>query len=282
MGFSYKRQIAENYLEDHPIYLWESYGESFDTLPTWASYRIKQLYDKTHNKLSNILKAAVKSRTLDLSEYKEAVAKQKRNQILQDVKKDLLYTLKEEIDSANQAVKNMEDKILSITDHKPSTNDLQEVKTEMRYKEIRDYYANLDVEIRNQKLDEAFRNNDLTTIKALATSPIQHVNPDTLDEYRKQYAFKTNPELKEAYLDAKELARLVRKKAAAINSTADRIIEKEELDAPVNMQDHFNTFTPRDGHEQWAANRLIEREQKEQLRQESLKQYNQDNTGLSM
>ena len=271
MKFSYKRNTTNTgNLEEHTIGEYQAYGENLLNAPDVSHFRLSQLYDKANAALARIKNTIDANKKLDLSDYKPEMAEKLQQDKIHTARKSLLDIIKQEIFELNQNISNLENRILKETEPVHSDSRTENLLMEMKMQEIRNHFKGLSIERRNYEINNAVERNNLDLIKAVASSPIDLIDPDRMLTIRKEFAFRNNKDLANAYADATQLAQVSRRKCGALNATAKAMLLNEEISDPVTAQDHFEVFTPRDKHEQWAANRKIEEEIKVELAKDNL------------
>ena len=262
MTFNYERNTqAENLLHDHRILMYEAYGERFQDVPQWMHFRVDKFYNRAHSAISNLLDTIVQTRNTDFSDYKEDVAQLKKSQLIQESRQKILDVIRTEFKETNQTIMNLNHKIMEVTVHHGKDGKV-DLADSMRYQEVRTHLNGLTLKERKRAIEHAFDSGDMTMIKAVGDSPIDLIDPDKLLTMRKDFAIRNDKKLGNAYVDAIAMAKKIREKAGSINATCIKILQDEKLSDPISAKQHFAVFQPEDTHSAWAAQRLIDEDER--------------------
>lgn len=259
----YTRPLFEQPKEPHPLEKdFGSHGElSLSSDPGWISERLGSLHEDGTFALHQLKGAVERAQEMDLSEYKEEIAKAKRTEPILKARQAVLTFLTKHIADAKSEIEKVRNTILRVTEPEAFSDPVKSVRQELRDQEIRNIIRTVDPKDR-----KAFVANDKRYIQAAVGSPDNLLSDETLTELRRQYAFQQDPSMELWERDTKEIYAALRKRAGEVNATAVKMLIDARLDDPITIVEHYNTFPPETPYEREMATKRILQFQVEQDR----------------
>ena len=260
----------------HPIYSeYSAYKELSELdMPNFCVPHADPLLDAGRFYLDRFRKAVAEAKELDLSEFKEEVAAQKRAEHVLKARRALLQAIRPHIEATKQSAEASTQAILRVTEPEVPKDPSKAMLQELRNQEIRTLVRNM-VGPDDKK---AFVRNNLERLQAVISSPDKLLDEKVLLELRREFALKQDPTRADEEKDSRRIYDEVRRKGAQINATAIKILRAAEIEDPLPLPEHFAVFPPEGTpHQRHAGTRAlmewnrriaeIER-QREQLRQQ--------------
>ena len=260
---SYKRPYFQKDLNPTPLEL--NFGEKHFTIkddPSWLSPNLAPLHEDSVfslHQLKATLTAVIK---LDLRDYKEDAAKEKRIEPIRKARQAMLGFLAKSISKASEDVNKVKNAILRVTEPDSPSDPTKAMLQELRFMQIREIVRSTDI----RKRPDMVRSKP-EFLAALVNSPDDLLDQKHLEDLRRDYAFKSDPTLADLERDTISIAEAVRTRASEVNGLAVAMIrEMGDFDDPISPMEHFQTFPVRSPHEQALADKMIrdyERKQEE-------------------
>jgi hypothetical protein len=268
---------------NHNISIFESFGElSLSNIPSFAEPIVKDLFDESSQILSKTLHTVREIQNTDFHCYKEHFARKLRNEKLLNVRLELHSVLKKFMDKSKENGKRIQDRIISYSQPHFDNEPTKQISLEMRFQEIRSLLRPKSLTEIKQILSDTISNGKPDFLYAVSTSPDSIIPKGTLYDFQRQWAFSQNPDLQNYEFQCEQLQQITRKKCAELNSSQSVILLKNEMQDPVTKKLHFQTFLPRDEHEQEIADSLIESENRLQRQIEAKQEFDEQNIGLNL
>jgi hypothetical protein len=245
--------------------------------PGWIYPKLVVLMDDGHFALHQLLQTIKTIKATDFSQFKDSVAKAKKEEPVLKARKAIMTFLAKHISKAAEEVKAVENGILRVTQPETPSDATKAMLQELHYQEVRSIIRNTDP----TKRDALIRGN-AEFIRATVTSPDPLISPNHLTEIRREFAFSEDPSLQNLETDTKEIYRAVRKRAAEINSTSVAMLIKSELDDPLPPQEHFAVFTPETDYERHIAGTRIQTYEREQTKIAKDAEFEEKEKGVNL
>jgi hypothetical protein len=276
----YKRPSPKP-IKEHPIKEFGIYGFiNPQDDPPWIAPHLQELHDDGRFALHQFSSAVDSAKALELSDFKPEVAAVKKQEVILKSKRALLSFLKKYIDRYHSEMTAVENAILRVTEPETPSDPAKALLLEMRRREIRDNLKKVDPRNRRDVIAGS-----LERIQAVIGNPDPSdiiIDADALIEMRREYAFRQDPSLRDLEQDQKLIYRAIRKRAADINATSEKMLIYSKLESGLPPREHFETFPPETIHEQTIADNAIQRFEKKQMEIERKREFEEANRGIDL
>jgi len=208
--------------------------------------KVEPLYNDAETSLSALRETCRRIEQTNWGDFKPEVAKQKKAEMLLKSRRNLMNTFAKYLHEAETGMATVKTRIMGLTEPESleGMSAGKAIAIGLREREIRDRLLATDPKERRNLI----RGNK-EFIKACVNSPIPILKKEVLDEYRRQYAFDSDPSAKLLEEDSKSIYQAIRKEAAAVNASAVRLLLMFKLEDPLPADEHFKVFTPLKEHE---------------------------------
>lgn len=284
--FNYKR--ADDFTEPKEpplIRIFESYNQLQDISQdeSWKKHRLYKLYDRAQPLLSALLVKAKTVKSLELNDFTPEAKETRRKDHLRPAYESLLNIISEERRTVQQNVKNMELRILNVSNPAKPREITDRLDFNDRMKEIRQIIrAKENMQDRIKLVQKHLDAGDPSFLHALVLSPDEIIPTNRLNEIRRQYAFRVSPTMQNAENDAIALAEAVTERTSQLAGTAVEILREKGLDIPISRETFFTYFPTDDEFEQARQERLINMENDVLKRQRQREEFDEQHSGINM
>lgn len=273
----------DNDFSEHPIRIFCSYQElKLDNIPDFIKQRIRKLLDESNNPLHELLHVANQIQHTDFSGYKEAYAKKLIANELLGPRTKLQTVIRQNLQEIEQGFQNLENRKIQLCKPKIHDNPSEQIAQTLKLQEIRQLLRNMSYKQKLEAIENDIENGVGDYIRAISDSPDSIVHKDTLKQLQHKYAIKQEPSLTEFERQHIAVSQLIRKKCSELNATQIAILRSKNLEDPITIESHFETFPPATDREMEIAKQKIQ-EEKNRIRQEELKEdFEKKNAGINL
>jgi hypothetical protein len=265
----------------HPISIFQSYGElDLSNIPDSAMGNYTELFDSASQILSKTLFTIRELKSQNLADYTEEGRKRIIAQKIVKDRAQLHDTLRKHISQHTANKDRITERINSFSTPTLSDNVPQQISTSMKMAEIRQLLRTKAYAERRELIESSLQNNDPSFLIAVVDSPDSLIHEDTLQQYREQWAFKCDPDLRNYAERIEAMGQLTRKLAGQINSTQIKILSSEKIDDPLPKSQHFLTFIPENDRDEMLAKNMIQSEISEHRKQEMYQEFEKKNGNI--
>ena len=279
---SYKRPVTK--IPDKPHQLETSFGVhgmlNCKNDEGWLVPHLTELHEDGNFALHQFQGAIKSSLEMNLKDFKDEVAKAKRAEPIAKGKRAMNTFLKKHIEKAKSDVLAIENKILRLTEPFAQSDPVKTLTQFLQFQEIRANLKTLEPKLRRQAVA-----GNLTRIQACLTNPDEMdviIAPAALTDIRREYAFSEDKTLIDEERDQKEIYKVVRRRAAKINATAQKMLIDEKLDDPTSPQEHFEVFPPETDYEKHLAEKRIQAHNSKEDMTQRKRKYEDEHPGISL
>ncbi|HAJ27082.1 MAG TPA: hypothetical protein DCG53_07535 [Syntrophus sp. (in: bacteria)] len=273
----YKRPLGDLNKKPHPILEEFAPYEMLSLAMDQSWIDLTELHDDARYALSSFLPIVENAKRMDLSEYKESIAKVKRSEPILQGRKALLSYLEKHISKAKSDVAAAGNAILRVTEPESPGDPTKALLQELRQQEIRGIIRATDPKHRN---DLVAGNRDF--IRALVNSPDQIFDKDHLTNLRREFAFEIDPTLRQMERDSELVYRAIRKRCGEVNAISVKALIDSRLEDPLSPEEYFKVFTPETDIEKVYADKRILSWQREQDKAARRKEFEDKNQGINL
>ncbi|MCK9390817.1 MAG: hypothetical protein M0Q01_04540 [Syntrophales bacterium] len=274
---AYKRPVGDLNKKMHPIQ--EEFAPfemlSLQTDQSWIN--LDDLHDDARYALSSFLSMVKDAKQMDLSEYKDDVAKAKRSAPILQGRKALMTYLTKHISKAKSDVAAAANAILRVTEPETHGDATKALLAELRNQEIRGIIRATDPKHRNDLVA-----GNLDFIRALVNAPDQIFDKDHLTNLRRQFAFQNDPSLELMERDAQAVYRAVRKRCGEVNAISTKALIDSKMDDPLSPEEYFKVFTPKTDSERIYADKRVLSWQRQQDAAARTKAFEAKQAGVNL
>lgn len=275
---TYARQSYEKPKDPHPLEVEFGHHRQLSTKADtgWAYHNVEELMNDGRFALHQLKDTIDQVGKLDLSEFKDEIAAQKRREPVHKARQALLTFFKKHLDGAKADVARVREAILRVTEPKTEKDGTKALIQELRFQEIRNVIRNVEPKLRG----DVIRDNP-DYLAACVGAPDDLVDKDHLTELRREFAFRVDPSLRDLETDTRHTYEHIRKRAAEINATSVAMLIEAKLEDPVTPVEHFEVFTPETPYEIGLAAKRVQSYQREQERAAKQKEFEEKNPGVN-
>lgn len=278
---AYKRLNLQKPAKEHPISEFGIYGFiNTEHDQGWIYTHLQELMDDGRFALNQFSKSIDDIKNSKWSDYKPEIARQKKEETILKSKRALMSFLKKHIEKYKAEVDAVYNEILRVTQPDQPSDPMKVMLQEMRFREIRDNLKNIEPKRRREAIAGS-----LERLQAVINNPDSSdviISPESLNELRREFAFKQDPSLIEQEKDQQTIYKSVRRRAADINATASKMLIYSKLDDPLPPTEHFEVFTPESDHEKALADNRIQSWQKAQDKIARDKEFAERDQGINL
>lgn len=258
---SYQRLFYEKPSQLHPLEINFGHHGQFSVRNDagWLYKACEELMEDGNFALHTMRDVIERVKKLDVSDYRDEVAKRKKAEPVLNARMALLTFIRKHIDAAKADIGKVRAAILRETEPLPEKDSVKAMLQELKNQEIRGIIRSTEPKHR----DDLIRGN-IQYIQACIDAPDDLISQDHLEELRRELAFTKDPALVNLEKDTEQIYKAVRKRAGEINATAVKMLIEEHLDDPVPPAEHYSVFEPETPYDRELANRKITSYQKQQ------------------
>ena len=284
--FNYARQDDFQEPGEEPeIRSFETFGELSDITndPDWMKTRLYSIYSEVEPLLNSLSERSKGVTALDLDEFRSEVAEEKKRAHVKEPYERILNLIKNERERAQEAVSNLEKRILDQSEPVPPKDFGERFSNDSLMAEIRMLIrSQASVQDRIGMVEKALESGDPSFLLACVSAPDEIVPADKLKEIRRGYAFSENLTLKHAETDAKEIQKSIERRTSQISGTATKILMTNGLDMPISKKEFFEFFPAKDELDAARKRRMIDSEADLKRRQKQRQNFDAQSIGVSM
>ena len=259
---SYKRPFHEKPAKPHPLEVDFGHHGQFTIKndPGWLYRACTGFMEDGNFALHQLHSTIGRVKALDLSEYKDEIAKQKRTKPVHEARLALLTFMKKYVDGAKADIARVREAILRETEPPTEKDPVRAMLQELRHQEIRGIIRATEPSHRGGLVD-----GNLAYIQACVGAPDDLISGEHLTDIRRAYAFGHDPSLADLEADTLATYKAVRKRAAEINATAVTMLLDDKIEDPVTPLEHYAVFEPETPYEgELAAKRILSYERQQE------------------
>ncbi len=253
---AYKRPNGSK--REKPTKLQEVFGQyqqiREDVDAEWIIPHLNELHEDGFFALESFSRVIDNVKKTDFKDYKDSVARQKKDETILQAKKALFSFLSKHMDRYKSEANKVTAAILRITAPEDYADPTKALLQEMKMQEIRGVIRSIEPRRRRDYIAS-----NIDRIKACINAPDALIDAEALLNIRREFAFNEDSTLQNQERDAQIIAKAIRKRSAEINATASKILMNEKFNDPTPPSMHFEVFTPETEHEAAYAEKAIER-----------------------
>ena len=253
-----------------------------NTIPDFAKSKIQTLRQRSDPIFGRLLMAIRNAKESDFTIYKPDHAIKLKSDILQKPRKELHALIKEFLTDSKVGKQRISDKIFSYTEPTIDPDPSTQIVSSLRAQEIRSLLRNMDLNERKTLVENELKAGSSEILIAISSSPDELIPDKTLTKYRNQLAYAKDSTLQDYKQQVDELEKIVRKECGKLNADHTEILLENKLDDPISLEDHFNTFPPKDDHQKNLANGMINRERNHLELKKNNENFDANNSGISL
>lgn len=279
MEYNYVRQDKFVEPKEFPlIRIFESFGQLKDISQeeNWKKNRLYKLYDRVQPFLSALMARAKKTKDLELNDYTPEAKEKRRKEFLSEPYRAILNIIQNERQTVQANVKNMEIRILNVTNPDKPQELVDRIDFNDRMNEIRQLIrAKEDIPDRIALVQKHLDGGDPSFLHALILGPDEIIPAKRLNEMRRTYAFKNIPTMRDAEHDAIQLSEAVKERTSQLGATAVAILQEHSLENPLSREEMFSYYPTDDRGEQARQDAFINRENDLLKRQQASRDFDE-------
>ncbi len=270
-------------LKNHSIAVFAGYGElTLHGVPSFAEYTLRQLFDEAGPILNATLHAIKEIEQTDFSIYTASHAAKLRDERLREERTKLHAVLRKFMAQTKANIDRVTEKIKSCSKPTQLGNLSQQLTYDLRQAEIRGLLRQKTLQEIKTILENDIESGNGEFIVAVSNSPDRLIPDDLLYRYQRGLAFKQNPELESYEHQVRQLSEIVREKSAQLNASQIVMLKKNRFNDPITKEQHFETFQPRNPHEEELAKQLINSERHKRRIEEQMEQFDKGKNAVTV
>jgi hypothetical protein len=253
-----------------------------DHTPEYAKPKIEMLNLRSAPIFGRLLMAIRNAKESDFSVYNPDHAIKLKTEILQKPRQELHLLIKEFLNDAKIRKQNMDSKINSFTEPKINPDPSKQIVSSLRDQEIRQLIRSKDLNERKLMVEDELKAGNSEILTAISSSPDSLIPSKTLIKYREDFAYFKDPDLNEYKRQVDQLETIIRKECGKLNADHTEILLENDLEDPISLEQHFETFPPKDDNDKRLSNAMLNRQKHNAEFQKNRNNFDGKNSGMNL